>query len=208
MRQNYSESFTHKWLIFPHLFVSDILVKNASHSQTIQFSQKTGDSLHKTLYLPVVPLPSRSCRSSMTRSHQPCRLTTRATRVKSLPGLSSCWLLRCVSSRCRLSSVGVTTTSFLYLLSSVENEQHGNTQRYNEPSCFWGICRCKWGGGNCDDLIIQRDDVDENVGLGDSSSNIKIARALKLKKNRVRMYNIQKNKSIKKCEIWLEMECK
>jgi len=119
-------------------FGSDILVKNASHSQTIQFSQKTGDSLHKTLYLPsgVVPLPSRSRRPSMSSSHQPCRLTTRATRVKSLPGLSSCWLSRCLSSRCRLSSAGVTTTSFLYLLSSVENEQHRNTQRYHEPSCF------------------------------------------------------------------------
>ena len=128
--------------------------------------------------------------------------------VKSLPGLSSCWLSRCLSSRCRLSSAGVTTTSFLYLLSSVENEQHRNTQRYHEPSCFWGIWRCKWGGGNCDDLSIQRDDIDENAGLGDSSSNIKIARTLKLKKNRVRMYSIQKNKSIEKCEIWLEMECK
>jgi hypothetical protein len=123
---------------FPTSFVSDMLVKNASQSQTIQFSQKTGDSLHKTLYLPsgVVPLPSRSCRPSMSRSHRPCRLTTRATRVKSLPGLSSCWLSRCLSSRCRLSSAGVMTTSCLYLLSSVENEQHGNTQRYHEPICF------------------------------------------------------------------------
>ena len=64
------------------------------------------------------------------------------------------------------------------------------------------------GGGNCDDLSIQRDDINKNAGLEDSTSNIEIARALKLKKNRVRMYNIQKNKSIKKCEIWLEMECK
>ena len=59
----------------------------------------------------------------------------------------------------------------------------------------------KGGRGNCDDLSIQRDDVDENAGLGDSSSNIEVAHALKLKKNRVRMYSIQKNKSIEKCKI-------
>ena len=67
---------------FPTSFVSDILDKNANQSQTIQFSQKTGDSLHKTLYLPsgVVPLPSWSRRPSMLRSRRPCRLTTWATR--------------------------------------------------------------------------------------------------------------------------------
>ena len=66
---------------FPTSFVSEILVKNGSHSQTIQFSLKTGDSLHKTLYLPsgVVPLPSRSRHPSMSRSHRPCRLTTQAS---------------------------------------------------------------------------------------------------------------------------------
>ena len=66
----------------------------------------------------------------------------------------------------------------------------------------------KGGRGNCDDLSIQRDNVDENAGLEDSSSNIEITWAPQLKKNRVRMYSIQKNKSIEKCKIWLEMECK
>ena len=46
----------------------------------------------------------------------------------------------------------------------------------------------KGGGGNCDDLVIQRDHVDTNAGLGHSSSNIEIACALKLKKNIESMY--------------------
>ena len=49
--------------------------------------------------------PSRC--TSPSRSRRPCRLTTPATRLAP-PSLSSGWLSRCLSSRCRLPSAGAS----------------------------------------------------------------------------------------------------